>query len=123
MGTVQLLHRPLEGTIMKVVIALSLISVAAGAGYLRPHCTKELETITVKKCRLEYDESCASESKVIGQRVTYEKGDCKEVEVCKPAVFVPKYGLHHRYGKREADPGMSTLSAKRSPRRFANRFP
>merc|ERR1711970_1473730 len=117
MGTVQLLHRPLEGTIMKVVIALSLISVAAGAGYLRPRCTKELETITVKKCRLEYDESCASESKVIGQRVTYEKGDCKEVEVCKPAVFVIIMA------REKPILAMSTLSAKRSPRRFANRFP
>merc|ERR1712126_555525 len=105
MGTVQLLHRPLEGTIMKVVIALSLISVVAGAGYIRPHCTKQLETITVKKCRLEYDEACESESKVVGQRVTYEKGDCKEVEVCKPAVFVTKYGLHRHFGKREAEPG------------------
>merc|ERR1712234_79004 len=78
-----------EGTIMKVFVALALISVVAGSGYIRPHCTKALEKITVKKCRLDYTEECSTATKEIG--------------VCKPVHFVPKYGPRHHYGKREAE--------------------
>merc|ERR1711970_964210 len=90
-----------EGTNMKVFVALALISVVAGSGYIRPHCTKALEKITVKKCRLDYTEECSTATKEVGQRVSYEKGECKEIEVCKPVHFVPRHG--HHYGKREAD--------------------
>ena len=32
--------------------------------------------------------------KAVGDRVTYEKGECKEVEVCKPAAYyVPRAGF------------------------------
>merc|ERR1711872_304755 len=92
-----------EGTIMKVFVALALISVVAGSGYIRPHCTKALGKITVKKCRLDYTEECSTATKEVGQRISYEKGECKEIEVCKPVHFVPKYGPRHHYGKREAE--------------------
>merc|ERR1712228_559248 len=92
-----------EGTIMKVFVALALISVVAGSGYIRPHCTKALEKITVKKCRLDYTEEWSTATKEVGQRISYEKGECKEIEVCKPVHFVPKYGPRRHYGKREAE--------------------
>merc|ERR1711872_592037 len=112
-----------EGTNMKVFVALALISVVAGSGYIRPHCTKALEKITVKKCRLDYTEECSTATKEVGQRISYEKGECKEIEVCKPVHFVPKYGPRYRYGKRRLRPAMvPTLSARKPPRRFASRF-
>merc|ERR1711951_31314 len=94
-----------RGLIMKIFVVLGFFGlVAAGPsryyGY-GPKCSKELETITVKLCRLEFEKSCTTETKVVGDRVTYEKGECKEIEVCKPVHFVPRHG--HHYGKREAD--------------------
>merc|ERR1712126_254985 len=108
MGSPALATTRAEGTInkhnnMKVFVALAFVFAVAGAGYIRPHCTKALEKITVKKCRLEYTEECSTATKEIGQRISYEKGECKEIEVCKPVHFVPKYGLRPHYGKREAE--------------------
>merc|ERR1712168_477006 len=93
-----------RGLIMKIFIVLGFLGlVAAGPsryyGY-GPKCSKELETITVKLCRLEFEKSCTTETKVVGDKVSYEKGECKEVEVCKPVHFVPRYG---HFGKRSAD--------------------
>ena len=60
-------------------------------------CTSAPTTIKVKACRLEQDKVCTTELKVVGDKVSYEKGECKQVEVCKPlAYFVPRTG----YGKR-----------------------
>ncbi len=62
-------------------------------------CTSAPTTIKVKACRLEQDKVCTTELKVVGDKVSYEKGECKQVEVCKPlAYFVPRTG----YGKRKS---------------------
>merc|ERR1711915_73218 len=100
MGSPALIN--IEGTEMKVFVVLSLIGLAAGSTYFAhgPKCSRELESITVKACRLEFDKDCTTETKVVGDKVSYEKGECKEIEVCKPVHFVPRYGL---YGKRSAD--------------------
>merc|ERR1712198_315902 len=117
-----------RGLIMKIFVVLGFFGlVAAGPsryyGY-GPKCSKELETITVKLCRLEFEKSCTTETKVVGDRVTYEKGECREIEVCKPVHFVPRHG--HHYGKREADahhPYIHAPGARRRPRRCASRCP
>merc|ERR1712133_127359 len=103
MGSPALATTRAEGTINKHNNMKVFVFAVAGAGYIRPHCTKALEKITVKKCRLEYTEECSTATKEIGQRISYEKGECKEIEVCKPVHFVPKYGLRPHYGKREAE--------------------
>jgi hypothetical protein len=65
-------------------------------------CTSAPTTIKVKACRLEQDKVCTTELKVVGDKVSYEKGECKQVEVCKPlAYFVPRTG----YGKRNKGRG------------------
>jgi hypothetical protein len=65
-------------------------------------CTSKPTTIKVKSCRLEQDRACTSELKVVGDKVTYEKGECKQVEVCKPpAYYLPRAG----YG----EPSIATL--------------
>ena len=47
-------------------------------------CTREVETITRKWCKLEYEKTCTTETKAFTKITEYEKGDCKEVEYCKP---------------------------------------
>ena len=54
----------------------------------------------MKLCRLEFEKSCNTETKVVGDRVSYEEGECKEIEVCKPVHVVPRLGHYH---KREAE--------------------
>merc|ERR1711933_97842 len=46
-----------------------------------------------------HDEECTTELKVVGDKISYEKGECKEVEVCEPVHFVPRHVF-----KREAEP-------------------
>eukprot|EP00091_Calanus_sinicus_P012687 TRINITY_DN283_c0_g1_i6.p1 TRINITY_DN283_c0_g1~~TRINITY_DN283_c0_g1_i6.p1 ORF type:complete len:159 (-),score=58.75 TRINITY_DN283_c0_g1_i6:116-592(-) len=85
---------------------LSLSSPAPGYGHHGYHhpppCVKELETIKVTSCKLVPEKTCATETVKIGEKITgFEKGDCKEIEVCKP---VYGYRSHHGYhGKRSAD--------------------
>jgi hypothetical protein len=91
---------------MKLLALLGLVGLVAGDGFYGfrahgPACTKELETIMATVCRLEGDEACTTETKVVGENLTYEKGECKEIEVCKPVHFIPKFGPHYR--KREAE--------------------
>merc|ERR1711872_415288 len=113
-----------EGTNMKVFVALALISVVAGSGYIRPHCTKALEKITVKKCRLDYTEGCSTATKEVGQRISYEKGECKEIEVCKPVHFVPKYGHRHHYGKSEAEASYGPhVECEKTTKEVCKQFP
>merc|ERR1711875_133882 len=66
-----------------------------------PPCVKEHETIKVSACKLVPEKACTTETVKIGEKITgFEKGDCKEIEVCKPV-----YGYHGHIGKREAEPG------------------
>merc|ERR1712106_306094 len=57
-------------------------------------CTREVETITRKWCKLEYEKSCTTETKTFTKITRYEKGDCKEVEYCKRSYG---YSGHHGY--------------------------
>merc|ERR1739844_424430 len=51
----------------------------------------------VMACKLVPDKSCSTETVKIGEKITgFEKGDCKEIEVCK-------YGYRGYHGKRSAD--------------------
>ena len=53
--------------------------------YSKPKkCKQEVETITRKWCKLEYEKTCTTETKAFTKITGYEKGDCKEVEYCKP---------------------------------------
>merc|ERR1711997_220711 len=120
---------PHRGLTMKIFVVLGFLGlVAAGPsryyGY-GPKCSKELETITVKLCRLEFEKSCTTETKVVGDRVSYEKGECKEIEVCKPVHFVPRHGPTTGNGRRTPTTPISTTppSARRRPRSCASRCP
>ena len=77
-------------------------------------CTREVETITRKWCKLEYEKTCTTETKAFTKITGYERGDCKEVEFCMPdygkygnvvakkkLMFISGYPSHHGYrGKR-----------------------
>ena len=82
--------------------------VYSGSGwssYSRPKkCVKEVDTITRKWCKLEYEESCTTETKPFTKITGYEKGECKDIEYCKP-----RYSGHHGYrGKRSPGYGSTT---------------
>merc|ERR1712212_749613 len=119
---------PHRGLTMKIFVVLGFLGlVAAGPsryyGY-GPKCSKELETITVKLCRLEFEKSCTTETKVVGDRVSYEKGECKEIEVCKPVHLFPDTATTTESGRRTPTTPTSTPpSARRRPRRCASRCP
>ena len=54
-------------------------------------CTMEMVTMVRTNCKVEFDEACTTEEKVVGDKVTYEK-ECeeKEVEECKPVHYIPR---------------------------------
>ena len=54
-------------------------------------CKVEMITISRTNCRVEFDEECNTEEKIVGDKVTYEK-ECeeKEVEECKPVHYIPR---------------------------------
>merc|ERR1711939_856123 len=75
---------------------------APGYGHIGYHpapCVKELETIKATACKLVPEKTCSTETVKIGEKITgFEKGECKEIEVCKPS-----YGYRGYHGKRSAD--------------------
>merc|ERR1712227_1042874 len=58
-----------------------------GFGYHGYHakCERQLEVITKKFCRIEVEKECKTKTytKITG----YEDADCKEIEVCKHAIY------------------------------------
>merc|ERR1719250_372552 len=71
--------------------------------YAHPKCTKTLEKVTKELCRIELEKSCTTETKTFTKITGFEKGHCKEIEVCKYGHGFP---IHHSYhGKRSASPG------------------
>merc|ERR1711962_1979537 len=102
-----------QGTkMMQIIVSLgtfasTLCLPEPGYGYHGYHhpppCVKDHETIKVSACKLVPEKTCATETVKIGEKITgFEKGDCKEIEVCAPG-----YGYRGYHGKRsaEAEPG------------------
>merc|ERR1712060_540693 len=58
--------------------------------------------------------------KVVGDRVTYEKGECKEIEVCKAGYYVPRFG---HYGKRAADADASFVECEKEMKEVCKQVP
>ena len=69
---------------VKGLEVLAELATAAGRTDDAKKCTREVETITTKWCKLEYEKTCTTETKAFTKITGYEKGDCKEVEYCKP---------------------------------------
>merc|ERR1712128_175856 len=101
-----------QGTKMMQIIVLlgaivfTLSSPAPGYGHGGYHhpapCLKELETITVMARKLVPEKTCTTDTVKIGEKITgFKKGDCKEIEVCKPSYGY--HGHHGYHGKRSAD--------------------
>merc|ERR1711910_19611 len=95
-------------TLIGATLGIALSGPAPGYGHHGYHhpapCLKEVETIKVTACKLVPDKTCSTETVKIGEKITgFEKGDCKEIEVCK----LGYHGFHGYHGKRsaEADPG------------------
>merc|ERR1711892_809008 len=50
-------------------------------------CKYSLETATKNLCRLEPEKVCETKTQTYTKITGYEKGDCKEIEVCKAPVW------------------------------------
>merc|ERR1711862_1006577 len=61
-------------------------------------CKHSLETETQELCRLEPEKVCETKTQTYTKITGYEKGDCKEIEVCKAPVWRRK-----RSAEPEAD--------------------
>merc|ERR1712059_117490 len=87
---------------MKVIALLATVALVAGVpvadpdpyGYGYGHvyhapvlCKHSLETITKELCRLEPEKVCETKTKTYTKITGFEKGDCKEIEVCKAPVW------------------------------------
>ena len=61
---------------------------------IQRECKVEMVTIVRTNCKVEFDEECTTEEKIVGDKVTYEK-ECeeKEVEECQPVHYIPRSGL------------------------------
>ena len=58
---------------------------------VQEECKVESVTIVLTNCRVEYDEACTTEEKVVGDKVTYDEVcEEKEVEKCKPVHYIPR---------------------------------
>merc|ERR1712212_1232792 len=86
---------------MKVLALLASVALVAGvpAADPDPHgygyvyhapvalCKHSLETETKELCRLEPEKVCETKTRTYTKIAGYEKGDCKEIEVCKAPVW------------------------------------
>eukprot|EP00092_Neocalanus_flemingeri_P072131 GFUD01088731.1.p1 GENE.GFUD01088731.1~~GFUD01088731.1.p1 ORF type:complete len:167 (-),score=61.72 GFUD01088731.1:144-644(-) len=65
-----------------------------GPRIVQQECKVEMVTIVRTNCKVEFDEECTTEEKVVGDKVTYDR-ECeeKEVEECKPVHYIPRSGL------------------------------
>ena len=59
---------------------------------VQEECKVEMVTIVRTNCKVEFDEACTTEEKVVGDKVTYDE-ECeeKEIEECKPVQYIPRY--------------------------------
>merc|ERR1719470_575845 len=78
---------------IQFLVLLASASVALGSpagfgyhgrhiGYPHPKCTRELEKVTRKFCKLELEKTCSTETKTFTKITGFEKGECKDIEVC-----------------------------------------
>merc|ERR1711872_502681 len=68
-----------------------------GYGYPLHGCKRELKAEMKKFCSIKYEKECTTETKTFTKITGFEKGDCKEIEVCKYG-YGP-YGYHKRSAK------------------------
>jgi len=52
-----------------------------------PLCKTTLETKTIERCHLEPERVCETKTQTYTKITGYEKGECKEIEVCKAPVW------------------------------------
>ena len=50
---------------------------------LPPNCKPELRSVKREFCRVKVEKDCKTEKKTFNRLAGYEKGECREVEICK----------------------------------------
>ena len=71
-------------------------STSIGSRIVHQECKVEMVTIVRTNCKVEFDEACTTEEKVVGDKVTYDK-ECeeKEVEECNHVHYTTTFPGNH----------------------------
>merc|ERR1711962_129538 len=77
-----------------------------------PHCIQELEEVEKEVCRFEPEKKCETKTQEYEVITGYEKGECKEIEVCK----------RNFYHKREAR-GYGRIECEKEKKEVCKREP
>merc|ERR1712243_86966 len=75
-----------------------------------PHCIQEFEEVEKEVCRFELEKKCETKTQEYEVITGYEKGECKEIEVCK----------RNFYHKREAR-GYGRIQCKKEKKEVCKR--
>jgi hypothetical protein len=89
-----------------------------GHGYHGPPCKHVLEEKTKEVCYYEPEKKCETKTTTYKVITGYEKGECKEVEVCKNS----PYG-HHGYGRRAAAPHYGYVECEKETKEICEQVP
>merc|ERR1712029_1271846 len=75
-----------------------------GFGYHGYHakCERQLEVVTKKFCRIEVEKECETKTKTYTKITGHGDTDCKEIEVCKHAIYHHGPGFDKRAAEAEA---------------------
>jgi len=82
------------------------------SGHRVPHCIHQLEEVEREVCRYEPERMCETKTQTYKVITGYEKGDCKEIEVCRPSF----------YHKREAS-GYGYIECEKEKKEVCKREP
>merc|ERR1712180_478721 len=63
-----------------------------------PHCIQELEEVEKEVCRFEPEKKCETKTQTYEVITGYEKGECKEIDVCKHPLHHKREARAHGYG-------------------------
>merc|ERR1711909_203376 len=115
-----------RGTVMWLTVSLALLATTTAlpsfvffgrghggySGHRVPHCIHQLEDGEREVCRYEPERMCETKTQTYKVITGYEKGDCKEIEVCRPSF----------YHKREAS-GYGYIECEKEKKEVCKREP
>merc|ERR1712179_572954 len=90
-----------RGTVMWLTVSLALLATTTAlpsfvffgrghggySGHRVPHCIHQLEDVEREVCRYEPERMCETKTQTYKVITGYEKGECKEIEVCRPSFY------------------------------------
>merc|ERR1712133_233056 len=101
-----------------------------GHGYLVSPCKHTVEEVEKEICRYEPEKKCEIKTQTYKVITGYEKGECKEIDVCKHPLHHKREASPHGYGyvacvkeKKEICKSKPTIEEKSKDREFCHLEP